>query len=198
MRRRPREPSAAERDLWRVVTKDVKLLPGILPLPDPTPPPPPAVPAAATAPEPPPATPLPAARPKPKPPALPPLAPLEPKTRRRVARGQVPVDARLDLHGLTQHEAHDALLRFLRREQAAGSAVVIVITGKGGARGRPGDGPHSETASERGILRRMVPLWLRLPDVRPYVIGFEEAAPGHGGEGALYVRVRRARGRGPA
>jgi DNA-nicking Smr family endonuclease len=198
MRRRPREPSAAERDLWRTVTKDVKPLPGVVPEPAPPPPAPAPEPAAAAAADPPipPGAGTPA-RARPKPPALPPLAPLEPKTRRRVARGQLPVDARLDLHGLTQHEAHDALLRFLRRAQASGAAVVIVITGKGGAKGRAGDGPHWETSAERGILRRMVPLWLRLPELRPYVVGFEEAAPGHGGEGALYVRVRRAKGRSP-
>ena len=62
---------------------------------------------------------------------------------------------------------------------------MLVITGKGAARRRSG--------GERGVLRRQVPLWLQLPEFRPYVVGFEDAHIGHGGEGALYVRVRRAR-----
>jgi DNA-nicking Smr family endonuclease len=63
--------------------------------------------------------------------------------------------------------------------------VVLVITGKG-ARG-------GDAQSERGVLKRMVPLWLRLPEFRAFVIGFESAAIGHGGEGALYVTLRKGR-----
>jgi DNA-nicking Smr family endonuclease len=122
--------------------------------------------------------------PTPKP-VAPPLAPLERKLRQRIARGSEPIDGRLDLHGMTQAEAHAALLRYLCARQARGNRVVLVITGKG-ARG--GDG-----ASERGVLKRMVPLWLRLPELRGVVIGFESASVRHGGEGALYVRLRRTR-----
>ncbi len=103
-------------------------------------------------------------------------------------RGKKSVDARIDLHGMRQSEAHGALLRFLHRAQGAGHSVVLVITGKGGA---PGQGGLSD---ERGVLRRMVPHWLSLPDVRALVIGFDEAAAQHGGSGALYVRLRRRRG----
>jgi DNA-nicking Smr family endonuclease len=60
---------------------------------------------------------------------------------------------------------------------------VLVITGKG----------KMGAESERGVLRRQVPQWLSLPEFRSLVVGFEEAHIGHGGEGALYVRVRRAR-----
>ncbi len=87
--------------------------------------------------------------------ATPPLATLGRKTKKRIARGAHVIDGRLDLHGMTQAEAHDALFGFLRAKQARGSKVVLVITGKG-ARG--GD------SSGRGVLNRMVPLWLRLPD----------------------------------
>jgi DNA-nicking Smr family endonuclease len=73
---------------------------------------------------------------------------------------------------------------FLHRAQARGHALVLVITGKGTA------APHG---AERGVLRRAVPLWLALPELRALVIGFEEAAPAHGGAGALYVRIRRSR-----
>lgn len=117
-------------------------------------------------------------------PAVPPLAPLGRRMRQRVARGREAIDARLDLHGLTQSEAHAALLHFLRQANARGARLVLVITGKG----RAGAG------GERGILRRHVPQWLGLPEFRAYVIGFEDAHVAHGGEGALYVRLRKIRG----
>ena len=123
--------------------------------------------------------------PSPAPKPAPGLAPLDRRLKQRLARGTEPIDARLDLHGRTQGEAHAALLRFLRRAQSDGAKFVLVITGKGA---RAGD-----AWGERGVLKRQVPLWLRLPEFRPYVVGFEDAHIGHGGEGALYVRVRRAR-----
>ena len=121
----------------------------------------------------------------PKPATPSPLATLGRKTKKRIARGAHAIDGRLDLHGMTQAEAHDALFGFLRAKQAGGSKVVLVITGKG-ARG--GD------AGGRGVLNRMVPLWLRLPEFRGVILGFESAAARHGGEGALYVSLRKARG----
>jgi DNA-nicking Smr family endonuclease len=119
----------------------------------------------------------------PKPAAPPPLAPLGRKMKQRIARGSRAIDGRLDLHGMTQAEAHDALFGFLRSKQERGAKLVLVITGKGV---RGGDGG-------RGVLKRMVPLWLRLPEFRGLIVGFEDAAIGHGGEGALYVSLRRAR-----
>lgn len=116
-----------------------------------------------------------------------PLAPLGRRLRQRVARGREPIDAHLDLHGLTQKEAHTALLRFLRRAQADGARIVLVVTGKGTG------GVDRDDATERGVLRRQVPLWLALPEFRPFVVGFENAHVGHGGRGALYVRLRRGR-----
>jgi DNA-nicking Smr family endonuclease len=115
----------------------------------------------------------------------PPLAPLGRRLKQRVARGTEAIDARIDLHGFTQAQAHSALLHFLRGEQRNGAKLVLVITGKGG---RSDDGMR-----ERGVLRRQLPLWLRLPEFRDYVVGFEAAHPSHGGEGALYIRVRRVR-----
>ncbi|MBI2713265.1 MAG: Smr/MutS family protein [Rhizobiales bacterium] len=123
----------------------------------------------------------PAAVPPPKQSAPPPLAPLGRRMRARVARGKQAIDGRLDLHGLTQSEAHSALLHFLRNAIARDARLVLVITGKG-------RGP------EPGVLRRHVPQWLGLPEFRSLVIGFEDAHVAHGGEGALYVRLRRARG----
>lgn len=127
------------------------------------------------------------------PPPPPPLAPLEPKARRRLSRGGDHVDARLDLHGLTQASAHRRLRDFVGEAQARGFSLVLVITGKGDFDRR--SAPHADPlAHGRGILRRAVPLWLAEPGMRTYVVGFEEAGRRHGGEGALYVRIRRRRG----
>ena len=116
-------------------------------------------------------------------PAPPPLAPLGRRERSKLSRGRKDIDARLDLHGMTQSRAHRVLLNFLHHAQEDGLSVVLIITGKG----------KTGSESERGVLRRQVPQWLSLPEFRGLVIGFDGAHIGHGGEGALYVRVRRAR-----
>jgi DNA-nicking Smr family endonuclease len=126
----------------------------------------------------------PAAKPTPKP--APPVLRLERRQKQRLARGSEPIDGRIDLHGKTQSEAHMALLGFLRRAQADGARFVLVITGKGGAFGRG-------AATEPGILKRQVPMWLRLPEFRLHVLAVEDAHRAHGGEGALYVRIRRSK-----
>jgi DNA-nicking Smr family endonuclease len=123
-----------------------------------------------------------ACAPKPSKPAVPPLAPLGRRERSRLSKGRSEIDARLDLHGMTQTRAHRRLLSFLQRAHHDGLTFVLVITGKG-----------VTGNAERGVLRRQVPQWLALPEFRALVVGFEEAHIGHGGEGALYVRIRRAR-----
>jgi DNA-nicking Smr family endonuclease len=117
------------------------------------------------------------------PPAAPPLAPLGRRERSQLSRGRKEIDARLDLHGMTQVRAHRALSGFLQRAHSEGLTFVLVITGKG----------RMGAESERGVLRRQVPQWLSLPEFRSLVVGFEEAHIGHGGEGALYVRIRRSK-----
>jgi DNA-nicking Smr family endonuclease len=119
-------------------------------------------------------------------PSAPSLAPIERRLKRELARGRGAIDAALDLHGLTRAEAHQALRGFLRHSQAHGARLVLIVTGKGGALEDPGRWPH-----ERGVLRRLTPHWLREPDLRSVVLGFEEAGRAHGGSGALYVRLRR-------
>lgn len=121
--------------------------------------------------------------PKPKA-SAPPLMQMTRRERSRVAKGRNEIDARLDLHGKTLAQAHGVLLRFLHRAQADGATLVLIITGKGRMAG---------AEREAGALRREVPHWLALPEFRLLVSGFESAHIGHGGEGALYVRVRRAR-----
>ena len=142
--------------------------------------------SASTAAAPPPAKPAraakstPAAAPRTQ---APPLAPLGRRMRSKLARGSEPIDDRIDLHGMTQADAHVALAHFLRRAQARGARVVLVITGKG----IRADSDYAE----RGILRRQVPHWLESAALRPLIVGFESAGAGHGGAGALYVRLRR-------
>lgn len=116
----------------------------------------------------------------------PPLAPLGRRMKQKVARGSEPIDRRIDLHGMTQSEAHHALARFLRSAQREGARLVLVITGKGAR-------SDADAFAERGVLKRQVPLWLESAELRPLVVGFENAGIGHGGQGALYVRVRRVR-----
>jgi len=116
-------------------------------------------------------------------PAVPPLAPLGRRERSQLSRGRKEIEARLDLHGMTQTRAHRALSGFLQRAHSEGLTFVLVITGKG----------KMGAESERGVLRRQVPQWLSQPEFRALVVGFEEAHIGHGGEGALYVRIRRSK-----
>lgn len=117
----------------------------------------------------------------------PPLAPIEKKLRRHLTSGRQAIDDVLDLHGMTQVQAHHALIGFVQRAALSGAKVVLVVTGKGGA---PEQG---ELFSERGVLRRAAPLWLREPALRSFVLSVEEASRPHGGAGALYVRLRRRR-----
>jgi DNA-nicking Smr family endonuclease len=121
----------------------------------------------------------------------PPLAPLGRRLKQRVARGRDPIDARLDLHGMTQQEAHTALLRFLHRAQANGVKTALVVTGKGLR--KSSSGAEHDADSRPGVLKRQVPMWLALPEFRRLVVGFDDAHVGHGGEGALYVRLRRGK-----
>jgi DNA-nicking Smr family endonuclease len=117
----------------------------------------------------------------------PPLVPLGRRLKQRVARGRDPIDARIDLHGMTQAQAHAALLGFLQRSQGDGARMVLVVTGKGSG------GGERDPVALRGVLKRQVPLWFSLPAFRSLIVSFDDAHIGHGGQGALYVRLRRPR-----
>ncbi|MEN3151010.1 Smr/MutS family protein [Neorhizobium sp. IRAMC:178] len=108
--------------------------------------------------------------------------PLEKPVKKKLAKGRLPIDARLDLHGLFQGEAHDLLLDFLLRAHERGLRHVLVITGKGSSMG------------SEGALRRAVPLWFSKAEFRFLISSYEWAARHHGGEGAMYVRLSRGRG----
>lgn len=179
---RRRALTEEDRELWELVAKQVKPLRKYRATKVHTAPraePSTAVPVAKPALSPRPSAQAPA--PRPSKPAMPPLAPLGKRERTNLSRGRSEIEARLDLHGMTQMRAHRALTGFLHRAHHEGLTFVLVITGKG------------RSGGESGVLRRQVPEWLSLPEFRAFVVGFEEAAIGHGGEGALYVRIRRAR-----
>lgn len=108
-----------------------------------------------------------------------PLNPIDKPVYRKLARGRVNLDARIDLHGLTQTAAHNLLYGFLVSAHQRGLRHVLVITGKGASRG------------SEGILRRAVPQWLSSAEFRGLASGCEPAARGHGGDGALYVRLKK-------
>ncbi len=121
---------------------------------------------------------------KPPKPSFPPLSPntatgIEKRTVARLRRGQMPIDARLDLHGYTQREAHRVLDEFLEDARDTERRTVLVITGKG--------------EGGQGVLREAVPRWLNEATLRPLVLAFSHAQPKDGGTGALYILLRRRR-----
>jgi DNA-nicking Smr family endonuclease len=112
---------------------------------------------------------------------------VDPAIRKKVGRGRIDIDGRIDLHGMTQNEARAALHRFIHARFSRGDRTVLVITGKGAKT----DSDYMAAMTERGVLRTMLPIWLNEPGLAPMVSGWSVAARGHGGEGAWYVRLRR-------
>lgn len=113
---------------------------------------------------------------------------VDPSIRKKLGRGRIEIDGTIDLHGMTQNEARAALHRYLHARVGRGDRTILVITGKG----LKTDNDYIAAMSERGILRTMLPIWLSEPSLAPLVSGWSVAARGHGGEGAWYVRLRRA------
>ncbi|MEE9347301.1 MAG: Smr/MutS family protein [Robiginitomaculum sp.] len=97
---------------------------------------------------------------------------------KRTRRGKIAIDRKIDLHDMTQDEAYGALHRALYRAKGGGQRCVLVVTGKGGL-------------SHRGVLRRMFPIWLSAPDIRPLIASYAPAHQRHGGMGAWYVFIKR-------
>lgn len=115
------------------------------------------------------------------------------RTEERLRKGQIEPEARLDLHGYTENAAHDALLNFLRGAEQRGHRMIIVVTGKGAERD-----PHAPFDLEldrkpRGLLKTLVPRWLAEPAFARFVAAVRQAHRRHGGEGALYVYLRKSR-----
>jgi DNA-nicking Smr family endonuclease len=184
---RRRSLSGEDTELWNLVRNTAVPLHPEPPKPVSPPPQVPSPPAKrdkATKPQ---AAPPPLPKPTKAAPSPPPGL-LDRRTRSRLSRGILDVDARLDLHGLTQSLAHRRLRSFIEGAQADGAKLVLVISGKGG----PG-GLGDFTEPVRGVLRRAVPEWLRSREFEPLVAGFDEAGRRHGGGGAIYVRIRKKR-----
>jgi DNA-nicking Smr family endonuclease len=119
----------------------------------------------------------------PSPPVKTALVHLDRTLERNLKKGEVIIEARLDLHGMTQAEAHAALNAFMMKAVKARRKCVLVITGKGlGGEGRGG---------RDGVLKTNTPRWLAEPALAPHVLAIREAAPQHGGSGALYVLLRK-------
>jgi DNA-nicking Smr family endonuclease len=176
--RRPKADHAEDLDLWRRVARDIAPLSGRSLHPDRgrlarnaagTA----AVQSAA------PAAPIKqaATSPPPVPPPLDNFAGVDRATAERLKRGRRAIEARLDLHGMTQAEAHRALFGFVTDSRTGGRRCVLVITGHGRIGG--------------GVLRSAVPRWLHEPELRRHVLAITPARPQHGGSGALYVLLRR-------
>jgi DNA-nicking Smr family endonuclease len=190
--RRRRTVTTEEHNLWRTVMRDTEPLPGreldgddesaSAPLADPV-----QVPELSIS-IPPPETPLPV---QPKRNPLPFLDPsssagIDRRTDERLRRGRVGIDGRIDLHGMTQSQAHSALNSFVLRGWHEQRRCLLVITGKGSTgRGSGGQG--------MGILRQVVPRWLNESPLRPLVLAIHRAQPKDGGDGALYVLLKRRR-----
>lgn len=126
---------------------------------------------------------------------------LDRRTRQRMARGNVDIEARLDLHGMGVEQARLRLRAFLAECRMQGMRTVLIITGKGASpfsRHTLHGYDHWHAPERQGRLRRLVPEWLHEPDFAHHVAGFQPAHPMHGGGGAYYVRLRRKdRGRAP-
>ncbi len=202
--RRPKGPTDAELELWRTVVRDATPIAGKR-RPAPPKPAKPAAPVVTAAPAARPAPSLPAPtvpaaaerlaellrtvplKEKGKvsvqlaPSALGRVAGVDKRTDEKVRKGRMGIDGRIDLHGMTQSEAHHALSGFIRRSHIMGRRMVLVITGKGQM-------PRGE-----GVLRLSVPRWLREADVGPLVLSVHQAQPQHGGGGAYYVLLKRRR-----
>lgn len=181
--RRRRTLTPDEVRVWRAIATSVTPLPGRR-IPDDEDEP---AAAAPETPAPPPAAPPPPVRPAVPPPArmLPDLSHgstpgLDKRSAERMKKGEMEIDGRLDLHGMTQDTAHGALIAFVGRAFDSGRRCLLVITGKGNRAGT-------------GVLRSNVPRWLNQSPCRERILGFSHARPQHGGEGALYVLIKRRR-----
>ena len=179
--RRSRHLSSSEAALWGAVRETVTPLEGRPVLP-PAPKPKPKPPSARTP-----------KRPSPPPIPLAPRAPVklgggDPKEARKVARGRREIDASLDLHGLTQDQAYQRLVRFVDFAAASGARTLLVVTGKG-----RGERPVPFAEAPRGILRERFLAWVEAEPLAARIASVRPAHQRHGGRGAFYVLLRRKR-----
>lgn len=115
------------------------------------------------------------------------MANLDRKTAQKFAGGSFKIEARLDLHGNTEKEAFAAVQDFILNSYAKGFRCVLIITGKGQTRA------DDAWYEPKGIIKDALPGWLNNPDIRPFVLAMSQAAPADGGQGAMYVLLKRQR-----
>jgi len=177
--RTPQDIAADDAALWQKIAATAKPLkaPKRAPAPKPAPPKESAAPRKPRS-----APPAPPTAPKPRALEAGAVVDLDRRTAERLKRGQLAIDGRIDLHGMTQEDAHAALARFVAASRAGGRRCVLVITGKG----RP-------NAQGGGVLKQAVPRWLNEPALRSQILAFVAAQPKDGGGGALYVLLKRIR-----
>lgn len=189
--RRRRTVTSEEHSLWRTVMRDTEPLPGRELDGEPVPP---SLLTPETIPMPAPVIAGPSGPVVPVQPRTVPLPLLDParaagidrRTDDRLRRGRVGIDGRIDLHGMTQSQAHAALNSFILRGWHEQRRCLLVITGKGSTgRGSGGQG--------MGVLRQVVPRWLNEAPLRPLVLAIHRAQQKDGGDGALYVLLKRRR-----
>lgn len=106
----------------------------------------------------------------------------------KMSRGQIKIDSTLDLHGMTQEEAKNATVNFVRMAKKNNLNIVLIITGKGVSKGNTND--EYRTRYERGVLNQNLPNWLKLPQIRDDINGYKYANTRHGGEGAYYILLK--------
>ena len=169
------EKKRIEAELWAAATQDVKRLTPQKSIPTPKTEPLPKKIKVKEPPIPAPAKITPALKPPPD---------LDHRTATRLRKGQTPIEATLDLHGLNREAAYDALMRFIIGAAARKLRCVLVITGKGAAK---------PLAEETGILKQKTPEWLSQEPLCDLVLKVQAAKPKHGGAGAFYVLLRRQR-----
>ncbi len=116
---------------------------------------------------------------------------IDKRTDERLRRGKMDIDARLDLHGLNQDEARVALTDFIIGAHESGKRCVLVITGKG--KGKSQGEEEEWFMPQKGVLKQQVPEWLAGDTLRPLIVQTHQAQRHHGGDGALYVLLRRHR-----
>ena len=196
---RKRKLTPEEERLWRLAMKDTEPLGTLLRDVPPTPPAkplksikvgPPAV--KKKRPQPISSTPTPKPPPRQHEPAL---HHLDRRSTQQVRRGQVHIDGKLDLHGMRQHQAHEALNSYVASAQRSGKRIILVVTGKGqGTRSDHPWGRDEDSYATRGggVLQVQVPQWLAQAPLRRMIFSVQQAHPHHGGSGALYVFLKKA------
>ncbi len=104
--------------------------------------------------------------------------------KKKFERGELPIDGKIDLHGLTLEQAHTQFTKFMTRSIKEGARFILVITGKG----------SSESENGKGIIRKNLPLWCGDKNLKPFILQTREAQPKHGGSGATYILLRKLKG----